>query len=100
MADTLLQVGCERMTTIDGIPLCVASGGSMRILQTIFSVSRRHLAVIGTEDSSWRVLTFVRETPAAAKPFWAEIGSPSTADSLQRAEVLARDNLRSIGADL
>jgi hypothetical protein len=94
-------VGCERVTTVDNIPLCIASGGNINIVQTIFSLSRKHLAVIGENpDSSWRVLTFAREEPPASGPIWAEVGAPSTAGSLPRAEALAKENLRSLGADL
>ena len=88
----------KQMTLIDNIPLGIASGGSLVVARTLFSSDRRHLAIISQDsDSSWRVLTFEREQSPVAGSIWAEVGSPSRTNTFERAEILARENLMSMG---
>jgi len=83
--------------TIESLRLCPASGGSLSVQKAQVSPDGRHLVVVSrTEDTLFRILTFIREEPRAADPYWAEVGSPTITDSLKSAEALAEEAMRRV----
>ena len=81
---------------VDGLPLCIASGGNIAVAKKLFSKSRRFLAVVGKDSECFRAMTFVREEGHVGSKCWVEVGSPSMSGTEEAAEKLALENLKAV----